>query len=144
MSECLDVDVLLDIGQALDWRVEEGLSHFRTCTDCRTQLETLQRAREGLLMSTPVNQETLLRISGALQAASREKSGHARLWAQVPQAAEACAAGVAALLILVSNGVPVEGPAAAAVGFSLGAILMVIGTALARRLPTFGAYGSDL
>jgi hypothetical protein len=54
------------------------------------------------------------------------------------EAAEACAAGGTALVILVSNSAPIEGPATAAVAFSLGAFLMVIGTALARRLPTFG------
>jgi putative N-acetylmannosamine-6-phosphate epimerase len=54
------------------------------------------------------------------------------------EAAEACAAGVTALVIVVANGAPIEGPATAAVAFSLGAIFMVIGTALARRLPTLG------
>jgi hypothetical protein len=142
MSECLDADALLDIGRALGWKVEEGVSHLRSCTDCRAQLETLQRAREGLLMSTAVNSETVRRISAALQEASRGE--HARRWTQLPQAAEACAGGVAALVILVSNGVPIEGPGVAVVGFSLGAILMAIGTAVAHRLPTFGAYGADL
>jgi hypothetical protein len=144
MSECLDADALLDVGRALDWRVEEGLSHLRTCTDCRVHLETLQRAREGLLAGTPVTAETLHRIYAALHEASRGQVDHARRWTRLPQAVEACAAGIAALLVLVSNGVPIEGPAAAVVGFSLGAILMLIGTTLARRFPTFGTYGANL
>jgi hypothetical protein len=143
MSECLDTDAILTIGHALDWKVDEGLSHLRTCTNCRAQLETLQRTREGLLASTPVDSETLQQISAALHEASRGEFDHARR-PRLPQAAEACAAGVTALLTLVSNGVPIEGPATAAVGFSLGAILMVAGTALARRLPTFEEDGANV
>lgn len=144
MSECLDTDAVLTIGHALDWNVEEGLSHLRTCMNCRAELETLQRTREGLLASTPVDPETQQRISAALHEASRGEFAHARRGTRLPQAAEACAAGVTALLLLVSNGVPIEGPATAAVGFSLGAILMVAGTALARRLPTFDADGAHV
>ena len=144
MSDCLDTDAVLTIGHALDWNVAEGLSHLRTCTNCRAQLATLQRTREGLLASTPVDPETLQRISAALHEASHGEFDQARRRTRLPQAAEACAAGVTALLILVSNGVPIEGPATAAVGFALGAILMVAGTALARRLPTFDANAAHV
>jgi hypothetical protein len=137
MSGCLDTDAILTIGHALAWNVEEGLSHLRTCTNCRAQIETLRRTREELLASTPVDPQTLQRISAALHEASRGTFDLARRRKRLRRVAEACAAGVTALLILVSNGVPIEGPATALVGFSLGAILMVAGTALARRLPTF-------
>jgi len=143
MSECLDADAILAIGHALDWRIAEGLSHLRTCVECRAQLETLQRTREGLLASTPVDPEALRQISAALREAGSGELQSARRWIRLWQAAEACAAGVTALLTLVSNGVPIEGPAAAAVGFSLGAILMVAGSALAHRLPAFGTHGAN-
>ena len=144
MSECLDIDAILAIGHALDWNVEEGLSHLRTCTDCRAQLDTLQRTRAGLLASTPVAAGTLHRISAALHEASRGEIHHSRRRTRLRQAAEAGTAGVAALVILVSNRSPIEGPATAAVAFSLAAILMVIGTALARRLPAFAADGANV
>ena len=144
MSECLDADKILDIGDALDWKVEEGLSHLQTCTSCRTHLETFQRTRAGLMASSPVDPAALARISASLREASRAELHHARRRTPLQQAAEACAAGLAALLVLVSNGVPVGGPGRAAVGFSLGAILMVTGTALARRLPTLGTPGTKV
>ena len=141
MSECLDTDAILEIGHALEWNIEEGLSHLQTCAECRRQLEILQRTREGLLGSTPVGAETLQRVSEALLDARRAELRQEQRWTPLRQAADACAAGVVALLILLSNGVPVDSPGPAAVGFSLGAILMVAGTALVRRLPALGAHG---
>jgi hypothetical protein len=143
-SECLDADAILALGHALDWKVEEGLRHLRTCGDCRAQLETLQRTHEELTASTPVDPKTLQRISAALQEASRVESDRAPGRARLQLAAEACVAGIAALLVLVSNGVPIEGPATASVGFSLGAILMVIGNVLAGKLPMFDAHGASV
>jgi hypothetical protein len=143
-SECLDADAILALGHALDWKVEEGLRHLRSCGDCHAQLQILQRTREELLASTPVDLKTLQRISAALQEASRVESDHARGRARLQLAAEACAAGIVALLVLVSNGVPIEGPATASVGFSLGAILMATGNVLAGKLPMFDGHRGNV
>jgi hypothetical protein len=139
MSECLDADALLAIGHALDWRIEEGLIHFQTCADCRAQLETLQLTREGLLASTPVESETLRRVAAMLHDAGAREIRDAGRGTR-HQVAEACAAGVTALITLASIRAPLESPATAVIAFSLGAILMVAGTSLARRLTSLSTW----
>jgi hypothetical protein len=140
MNGCLDADALLAIGHALDWNVEERLSHLRTCADCRAQLETLQRVRDALQASTPVDPDAVRRITAALREAGSEERHRARQRSGLRQIAEACAAGVTAVLVIVSNGISIESPATAVAGFLLGALLIMTGTALANRLPTFGAH----
>ena len=139
MSECLDADALVTIGQALDWRVEEGLTHLRKCEDCRAQLETLQLTREGLLASAPVEPETLQRVAAILDDASGSETHHTGRGTGA-RVAEACAAGVAALITLVSIRAPLESPATVVVAFSLAAILMAAGTAFARRLTSLSTW----
>lgn len=143
MNDCLDADALLAIGHALDWKVEERLSHLRTCADCRAQLGILQRVRNEVLASTPVDPDTVRRITAALREAGREERLRVRQRSRLRQIAEACAAGLTALLAIVSNGISIESPATAAVGFVLGALLMMTGTALADRLPTLGAHEAN-
>ncbi len=41
MKGCLEVDALVGLGAALDWRLEEGLEHLRECVHCRRRLERL-------------------------------------------------------------------------------------------------------
>lgn len=143
MTPCLDAEAILGIGHALDWRIGEGLSHLRTCAECRTQLEMLQRTREGVLASESVDLAALDEITTALRHAAREDLSAARRRARLRQAAEACAAGVTGLIAINSSGVPLEGPAVAIAAFSIAAILMVAGSALTRRLSTIGTSGAS-
>ena len=136
MIPCLDDEALLGIGQALEWRTGEGLSHLHTCAHCRTQLEILQRIRAEMLASESVDAATLHEITAAVRQAGREERFAARRRPPLWQVGEACAAGVTGLIAVNSSGVPIEGPGVAVVAFSLAAILMVAGTTLARRLST--------
>jgi hypothetical protein len=43
MTECLEADTLVALGEALDWTTEEGLEHLLTCDVCRDQLRSLAR-----------------------------------------------------------------------------------------------------
>ena len=139
MTPCLDAEAIVGIGHALEWRIGEGLSHLRTCAECRTQLEMLQRIREEVLSGESVDVASLDEIMAALRQAGREDLTAARRRAWLWQAAEACAAGVTGLIAINSSGVPLEGPAVMVAAFSIAAILMVAGSTLARRLSTIGA-----
>jgi hypothetical protein len=139
MTPCLDTEAMLDIGHALEWRIDEGLSHLRTCAECRTQLEMLQRVREQVLASESVDAAALDELTAVLRQAGREDLSATRRRVRLWQAAEACGAGVTGLIALNSSGVPLEGPAVAVAAFSIAAILMVVGSALARRLLIIGA-----
>jgi hypothetical protein len=142
MTPCLDTEAILGIGHALEWRIGEGLSHLRTCAECRTRLEVLQRIREEVLSGEPVDAASLDEITAALRQAGREDLAAARCRAPLWQAAEACAAGVTGLIAINSSGVPLESPAVAVTAFSIAAILMVAGSTLARRLSPIGAPGA--
>lgn len=142
MTPCLDTEAILGIGHALEWRIGDGLSHLRTCAECRTQLDMLQRIREGVLASESVDTSALDEITTALRQAAHEDLSAGRRRAWLWQAAEACAAGVTGLIAINSSGVPLEGPAVAVGAFSIAAILMVAGSTLARRLSTVGVTGA--
>jgi hypothetical protein len=142
MTPCLDAEAILGIGHALEWRIGEGLSHLRTCAECRTQLDMLQRIRDGVLASESVDAAAVDEITTALRQAAREDLSAARCRARLWQAGEACAAGVTGLIAINSSGVPLEGPAVAVAAFSIAAILMVAGSTLARRLVTISAPGA--
>jgi anti-sigma factor RsiW len=143
MIPCLEAEAILGVGHALEWRIGEGLSHLRTCAECRTQLEMLQRIREEVLASESVDAAALDEINTALRQAAREDLSAARRRARLWQAAEACTAGVTGLIAINSSGVPLEGPAVAAAAFSIAAILMVAGSTLTPRISTIGAPGAS-
>jgi len=143
MTPCLDAEAILGIGDALEWRIGEGLSHLRTCAECRTQLEMLQRIREEVLSSESVDAAALDEITTALRQAAREDLSAARRRARLWQAVEACAAGVTGLIAINSSGIPLESSAVAVAAFSIAAVLMVAGRTLARRLSPIGAPGAS-
>jgi hypothetical protein len=143
MTPCLDTEAIFGIGHALEWRIGEGLSHLRTCPECRTQLDMLQRVRGEVLASELVDAAALDEITTALRQAAREDLSAARRRARLWQAAEASAAGVTGLIAINSSGVPLESPAVAVTAFSIAAILMVAGSKLARRLSPIGAPGAS-
>jgi hypothetical protein len=128
----------MDIGEALDWNVAEGLQHLGSCEDCRAQLETLQLTRSVFVEAEPVDAAVLQRISAAVNAAAATElratrtQGRATLWL------EALLAGATGLIVLVSSGVPIDRPGTAALGFALGCALMVSGRWLARSWPVVG------
>lgn len=134
MSDCLDADATLAIGAALEWRVSEGLSHLDTCAECRARLELMQRIRRSVLASTPVDTATVEEVCAALRRATRDDLPRARPHSWIGQGVEACTAGVAGLFAVTVNGVSVDDPAVAVVAFTLGAVLMTAGSAMARRL----------
>lgn len=136
MSDCLDADATLAIGQALEWRIPDGLSHLHTCGECRARLELMHRIRLGVLASTPVDPAALEEVCAALRQASRDGLSRGRRHTRIRQVVEACTAGVTGLIAVTAHGVSVEDPAAVVVAFALGAILMTAGSAVARWLPT--------
>jgi hypothetical protein len=136
MSDCLDADATLAIGDALEWRISEGLSHLATCGECRARLELMQRIRRSVLASTPVDTAIVEEVCAALRQAKRDDLSRGQPHARIRQGVEACTAGVAGLIAVTANGVSVDDPAVAVVAFTLGAILMTAGSAIARRLLT--------
>ncbi len=48
MSRCLDMDSLVTIGAALDWKAEEALHHLMECENCQVQLRQLTALHDAL------------------------------------------------------------------------------------------------
>jgi anti-sigma factor RsiW len=142
MTECLGTDAMIAIGDALSWDVSEGLRHLQTCEECRAQLEALRLTRAAFVDSEPVDAAVLRRISAALSAAADTERKRSRVRRRWGQSAEAFLAGVTALIILVTNRVPIDGIGGAALGFALGATLMVCGGMLVRKMSAFGQGGA--
>lgn len=133
MTACLNADTMVAIGDALQWEVPEGLRHLEACEECRAQLEVLRLTRAGLFDSEPVDGAVLARISGALSAAADSERRQVRLRERLVQAGEGVLAGITALVVLFSNRVPIHSIGAVAIGFGLGATLMIGGRVLGRH-----------
>ena len=143
MSECLDTDAMLAIGDALDWDVSEGLRHLEACNECRTRLEALRLTRLAFLETGPVDPAVVRQISAAVSAAARAERGRRRQRRRWVGAAEPLVAGVTGLTIVVSSGIRIESTAAGLLGFALGATLIVCGRVLARSVPGLGSAYAD-
>ena len=135
MNECLSTDAILTIGDALGWDVQDGLCHLQTCEECRAQMEVLRLARSGFVETEPVDAAVLWRIATAVGAAARSEQQRARAGERWTQSIEAFLAGISVLIILVSSGIQVDDVGTAALGFALGATLMVCSNMFARNVP---------
>jgi hypothetical protein len=143
MSECLHTDALVAVGAALDWNVGEGLQHVQRCTECRMQVELLQLTHASFSAVEPVDPDVLRGITTALASARLGETARAQARARWAWPFEGVAAGLAALLVLVSSDVRVDSPGAAALAFLLGATLMTVGSIVTRKLPVFSSGADD-
>jgi hypothetical protein len=132
MSQCPEVDALLAVGDAFAWDVERGLRHLQSCDECRTQLDVLRQARAGFAESEAVDPVVLQRIAARVGDAAREEQMRAASSEQLVRVAEAVLAGVATLAVIASNRIPVDSAATGLLAFTIGALLMAGGSALAR------------
>ncbi len=80
MTDCLDSDTLIAVGQALDWNVDEPLDHLGACTSCRASLATLAATRQALAREEPVDADLVDRIMRQLPVHQAEEPGFARTW----------------------------------------------------------------
>lgn len=138
MNDCPDTDAIVAVGDALDWKIAEGLRHLQTCDECRDQIDVLQLARMAFAETEVVDVMVTRRVAAALGSAARDERASDRGRKRWINVVEPIAAGVAALLLLRSSGVHVESVTAAALGFALGALAIIAGKALAQRIPGFG------
>ncbi len=46
MTPCIDLDELVSLGNALDWDVEQRLSHILSCEACKTKIRELETLHE--------------------------------------------------------------------------------------------------
>jgi cation transport ATPase len=144
MKDCLSTDAIVAIGEALDWNVMEGLHHLHSCEECRAQLETLKLAHSVLVETETVDADVLQRVTAAVNAAAAKEQRQAQRPERRALWWEAILAGVTALIVLVSSGVTIESPAAVALGFTLGAALLVSGRWLAHGWPAFRQGGAHV
>jgi anti-sigma factor RsiW len=138
MTTCPDTDAIIAIGDALDWNVAEGLRHLQTCDDCREQLEILELTRSAFTQTEAIDPVVTRRVTDALRVAANDeavRTQRRRRWLAI---AEPIAAGVTGLLLLRSGGIQIESVGTAIVGFVLGALAILGGHALARRIPALG------
>jgi len=133
MSECLDADVLVAVGDALERRADAA-KHLQTCAVCRSQLEALQVTRTALCAGVAVPPVSLSAALSVVREARRQEQVIERRTSRWRQFAEAVAAGFVALLATVSSRVPLDSPAAAVTAFAVGALLMATGSALAQKV----------
>ncbi len=80
MTDCLDIDTLAAVGQALDWTINERLDHLVECPSCRESLATLAATRHALTKEEVVAPELVDRIMTALPVNQAEEPGSARKW----------------------------------------------------------------
>lgn len=62
MKRCLDVDRLVTLGAAVDWKVEELLEHLLACSDCREQLGRLATVHDTLNTEEPAPPELVAAV----------------------------------------------------------------------------------
>ncbi len=80
MTDCLDIDTLAAVGQALDWNINERLDHLVECPSCRESLATLAATRRALGKEEVVAPELVDRIMTALPVNQAEEPVSARKW----------------------------------------------------------------
>ena len=80
MTDCLDIDTLAAVGQALDWNIDERLDHLVECPTCGETLATLAATRHALGEEEVVAPELVDRIMTALPVNQAEEPGSARKW----------------------------------------------------------------
>lgn len=134
MSQCLETDALLTVGDALDWKVEDGLRHLQDCETCRAELEALRIAHAGLADVEPVGADAIRAVTDAVHAAAARERTQMHARARLLQWVEPVLAGVTALVIVSSSRVPIDGFGAAVLAFALGIALLLAGRSLARRI----------
>ena len=134
MTDCLSPDAMVAVGQAVDWNVPDAWRHLERCSECQARVEALRLARAGLMEETAIDPDVLRQVTTAVGAAAASVQARQGWF----HAVEAALAGVAAVLVLISSGVQVDGPGTAALGFALGATLMAAGTYVAGGLQPAG------
>ena len=80
MTNCLDIDTLAAVGQALDWNIDERLDHLVECPSCRESLATLAATRHALGREEVIAPELVDRIMTALPVNQAGEPGSARKW----------------------------------------------------------------
>jgi len=138
MMKCPDADAIVAIGDALEWNVADGLRHLQTCDECRDQIELLQLTHSAFAATEALDADVAQRVTDALHAAARHEAvreQHRRRWLAI---LEPMAGGVTGLLLLRSGGIQIGSIWAAVIAFTLGAVAIIGGRALARRVPACG------
>ncbi len=80
MTNCLDIDTLAAVGQALDWNIDERLDHLVECPSCRESLATLAATQHALGKEEVVAPELVDRIMTALPVNQAEEPRSTRKW----------------------------------------------------------------
>ena len=142
MNDCLSTEAIVSIGDALGWDIAEGLRHLKTCDDCGAAMETLRLTREAFLQTAPVDAAVLQRIAASMGVSAEHERRRARVAMRWTEWMDAGIAGLAALLVLVSSRVPIDDAGTALLAFTMGAVLMVVGRVLARRVSPFAPDGA--
>jgi hypothetical protein len=125
MKGCLSSDAMVAMGEAVGWNVPDAWRHVETCAECQAQMETLRLSRAALVEYQDVDPAVLREVTSAVRMAAVTSRAKAR-WLH---AAEALPAGFAALVVLVSSGIRIDGPGLAALGFTLGAAIYFLAVA---------------
>lgn len=139
MSECPETDVIVTIGDALNWRVEEGLRHLRVCEECNARIELLPLTRAALTSIEPVVDAVLDNVCDALRAAARAERNRERRAGRWTAAVETALSGTTAVIIVISSGIEIGNVAAGVSVFAFAAGLLHLGRAVSSRLEAMAA-----
>src|SRR5574341_153275 len=125
MSECPDTDTMVTIGEALNWRIADGIQHLQSCVDCRARIEALGITRARLMETEPVADPAAAKISALLHAELRREQICAQAGRRWAKLIEPFMAGISAVVIMGSSGIAIRSMLTVAVSFALGALLLV-------------------
>ena len=124
MTDCLDIDTLAAVGQALDWNINERLDHLVECPSCRESLATLAATRHALATEEIVAPELINSIMASFP--SRAHTRPFSILASPGLVGMMNGVLVAVLTVVVAgmaalqSGGPAPGPPSLAVGLIVG------------------------
>ena len=121
MNDCMGTDALASIAAALEWKLDAGLEHLRTCAECRTRLAVMVSIHQAVALEIDVPEKTLTSIGQAIKRESDLERGRSRNIEVFVKGAEALLAGVTAVVAVISARVDLGGSVLPlAVAFAIG------------------------
>ncbi len=120
MKSCLDIDALMAVGAALNWRSDDGLRHLAECESCRAQLAELAVVRQSLTEVAEPADGFVDLVMATLPDAGSEVVEGSEPWTAL-DLVNPVLAGLTALVAVLLVGKPIVAPGAAAIGAAIAA-----------------------
>ena len=125
MKGCIDVDRLVTLGAAIDWKTEGVLDHLLACSDCREELGRMAMVHGALSAQEPVPPEVIGEVMSELSARREQRPSIERVLTRALTAVLAGMTTVFALTLVVSGASGASGTSTVSFGPVAGAAVAV-------------------